>query len=195
MLVSVIHLHESAIGVHRSPPFWTFLPPPTPSRQIFYHLSHQGSRWWNSIQIKRSGNQEADGMGSQSEGADLSRRRWMSQPPREREFTFPLLFCPRCMRWGPPTKWGWIFFFATADLSFGLQDLWNFVAAHGIFSCGMQTLSCSMWALVPWPGIEPGPPVLRAWSLSHGTTREVSGERECTDSNISVIHRCPHRCP
>ena len=34
-------------------------------------------------------------------------------------------------------------------------------------------LSCSMWDLVPWPGIEPVPPPLGAWSLSHWTTREV----------------------
>ena len=27
--------------------------------------------------------------------------------------------------------------------------------------------------LVPWPGIEPGPPAFKAWSLSHWTTREV----------------------
>ena len=32
-----------------------------------------------------------------------------------------------------------------------------FVAACRIFHCSMQTLSCSMWDLVPWPGIEPGP--------------------------------------
>ena len=30
-----------------------------------------------------------------------------------------------------------------------------------------------MWDLVPWPGIEPGPPALGVWSLSHWTTREV----------------------
>ena len=46
-------------------------------------------------------------------------------------------------------------------------------AAHGIFSCGIQTLGCGMWDLVPWPGIEPGPPALGARSLSHWTTREV----------------------
>ena len=34
-------------------------------------------------------------------------------------------------------------------------------------------LSCSMWDLVPWPGIEPVPPPWGAWSLSHWTTREV----------------------
>ena len=34
-------------------------------------------------------------------------------------------------------------------------------------------LSCGMQDLVPWPGIESGPPALTAWSLSHWTTREV----------------------
>ena len=47
------------------------------------------------------------------------------------------------------------------------------VAAFGIFSCSIQTLSCSMWDLVPWPGIEPGPRALGVWNLSHWTTREV----------------------
>ena len=44
--------------------------------------------------------------------------------------------------------------------------------ARGIFPYGMLTLSCSMWDLVPWPGIEHGPPALGAWSLSHWPTRE-----------------------
>ena len=30
-----------------------------------------------------------------------------------------------------------------------------------------------MWVLVPWPGIEPGPPALGAWSHSHWTTKEI----------------------
>ena len=34
-------------------------------------------------------------------------------------------------------------------------------------------LSCGMRDLVPWPGIESGPPALGAQSLSHWTTREV----------------------
>ena len=38
-------------------------------------------------------------------------------------------------------------------------------------ACG--TFSCGKWDLFPWPGIEPGPPALGAWSLSHWTTREV----------------------
>ena len=56
-----------------------------------------------------------------------------------------------------------------------VADLWSsiFVVACGIFSCYMQILSCRMWDLVPWPGIEPKPPALGAWSLSPWTTREV----------------------
>ena len=37
----------------------------------------------------------------------------------------------------------------------------------------MLGLSCSMWDLVPCPGIEPRPPALGAWSLGHWSTREV----------------------
>ena len=47
------------------------------------------------------------------------------------------------------------------------------VSARKIFSCGMWTLSCSMWDLDLWPGIEPGPSALGALSLSHWTMREV----------------------
>ena len=47
-----------------------------------------------------------------------------------------------------------------------------FVAASRIFSFGAWTLSCPMWDLVPWPGIEPRPLALGAWSPSHWTTRE-----------------------
>ena len=41
-------------------------------------------------------------------------------------------------------------------------------------SCSIYRIfSCGMWDLVPWPGIEPGPPALGAWRLSHRTTRKV----------------------
>ena len=46
-------------------------------------------------------------------------------------------------------------------------------ALHGIFSCGMQTLSCSTWDLVPCPGMEPRCPTLGVWNLSHWTPIEV----------------------
>ena len=37
MLVSIIHQHESATGGHVSLPFWTSLPPPTPSHPLGCH--------------------------------------------------------------------------------------------------------------------------------------------------------------
>ena len=48
-----------------------------------------------------------------------------------------------------------------------------FVVTWRTFSCSMQTHSCGVWDLVPWPGTEPRPPALRAQSLSHWPTREV----------------------
>ena len=52
---------------------------------------------------------------------------------------------------------------AAPGLSCGTQDL----------PCSVRALSCGMWDLVPWPGMEPGPPALGARSLNHWTTREV----------------------
>ena len=37
----------------------------------------------------------------------------------------------------------------------------------------MPGLSCRMWDLVPWLGIEPGSPALEARSLNHWITREI----------------------
>ena len=41
--------------------------------------------------------------------------------------------------------------------------------------CSIQNhfFSCSMWDLVPSTGIEPGPPALGVWSLSHWTIKDV----------------------
>ena len=44
---------------------------------------------------------------------------------------------------------------------------WVLVEACGLLSCGMHAGSSSP------PAIEPGPPALGAWSLTHWTTREV----------------------
>ena len=38
----------------------------------------------------------------------------------------------------------------------------------------MQTLSCGIWDLAPWPGIKPSPPALGVRSFSHWTTREIA---------------------
>ena len=48
----------------------------------------------------------------------------------------------------------------------------SLVAACGLLCCGMRTLSWGMWDLVPWPGVEPRPPALGVWSLTHCATRE-----------------------
>ena len=52
---------------------------------------------------------------------------------------------------------------ASLGLSYGTQDL----------HCPMQALSGGIQDLAPRAGIEPGPPALGVWSLSHWTTREV----------------------
>ena len=44
---------------------------------------------------------------------------------------------------------------------------------QGLFVIACTLLSCGMWDLVPWPGIESRSPALAVWSLSHWTTRGV----------------------
>ena len=51
------------------------------------------------------------------------------------------------------------------------QNLFSW--SMGIFSCDMQTLSCSMWDLVPQLEIKPRTPALEVQSVSHWTTREI----------------------
>ena len=58
-------------------------------------------------------------------------------------------------------------YLAALGLSCGTWDL---------FSSGMWILEvvCGTWDLIPWAGLEPGPPLkLEAQSLHHWTTREV----------------------
>ena len=46
-------------------------------------------------------------------------------------------------------------------------EMWDLlVSALGIFSYRMRALTCIMWDLVPWPGIELRPPALEAWVLA-----------------------------
>ena len=55
----------------------------------------------------------------------------------------------------------------------------------------MGTLSCSLWELVPWLGIKPGPPAFGAWSLSQWTTRKSqswSWRGECVCGYGSLSH-------
>ena len=57
-----------------------------------------------------------------------------------------------------------------APLSFFLFYLFIWLSMAFI-AC--KIFSCSLWDLVLWPGIEPGPPTLGAQNLSHWTIRNV----------------------
>ena len=79
-----------------------------------------------------------------------------------------------------------VFIYLTAlGLCCGLWDL---------FSCGTQTLSWGLWDLVPWPGLEPGPPTLGAQNLSQWTTREVPSLFILMRVCIWVTQSCPTLC-
>ena len=88
--------------------------------------------------------------------------------------------------------------FSTRDLCCGMRGLLVaafgnlLVVACGIFSCGTWTLSCGMWDLVPWPGIEPGPPALGVQSLSHWTTREVPHQLFLFPKKCCIGTQHPH---
>ena len=58
---------------------------------------------------------------------------------------------------------------APLSIGFSRQEYWSGLPfpSPGIFSCGMQIISCGMWNLVPWPGIKPRAPALGAESLNH----------------------------
>ena len=73
----------------------------------------------------------------------------------------------------------WVMFFCCFACLIIKKNLFVFIQLHqvlvvacGILSCGVGILSCSMWDLVLWLGIQPGLQ-LGAWSHSCWTTREV----------------------
>ena len=59
------------------------------------------------------------------------------------------------------------------------------------------SLSCSMWDLVPWPGMEPGPLALGMQDLGHWTTREAPVETFKGESSVLlfVCVSSPHPSP
>ena len=52
-----------------------------------------------------------------------------------------------------------------------------FFLKHLFIYLAFPGLNCGMWELVPWPGIKPRTPELRAWSLCHWATREIPAGR------------------
>ena len=52
-------------------------------------------------------------------------------------------------------------------------NIYLFIWQYWVLVVACRIFSCSMWALLPWPGLRPSPPALEAQSLSHWTTREV----------------------
>ena len=51
--------------------------------------------------------------------------------------------------------------------------IYLFIWLHWVWVVTCEIFRCGVWDLVPWLGIEPGPPVLGVESLSRWTTREV----------------------
>ena len=79
-----------------------------------------------------------------------------------------------CANWYWLTKSSFLFcFLKNTYLFIWLHQV--LVAACRVFDlrCGLQTLRCGTWDLVPLSGIEPRPPALGSRSLSHWATREV----------------------
>ena len=75
-----------------------------------------------------------------------------------------------------------------------------FIAACRLFSCRRWTLGCGIWALVPWPGMEPGPPALGVWSPSHWASGQVpvvtcwcgyGGGHEATGNDCGSLSSVP----
>ena len=64
-------------------------------------------------------------------------------------------------------KWGPLFSFLILARS-SFFKLINLTTALGIFSRSIWTLTCGIWALVPWTGIEPRPPCIGSAVLAPG---------------------------
>ena len=71
-----------------------------------------------------------------------------------------------CVKWGVPPR---------MCLSLLSLFLWFFFVVVVIVFIYLAPLglSCSIWDLLSWSGIEARPPALGVWGLSHWTTREV----------------------
>jgi len=70
-----------------------------------------------------------------------------------------------CSRWGSKESDNWV--------TEQQQPLFYLLFFLIFIYLAVLGLSCSMWDLVPWPGIKPKPPALGAQSPSYWTSREV----------------------
>ena len=136
--------------------------------------------------------------------SDLRVMHWAKSLRHPKSWGILVAWCDRLSNWILPLEYC-IFFFKRLNLllhfKFYLFRLyWVFIVACQLFVIVLRLLllvvrvpGCSMWDLVPWPGIELRPPALGAWSLSHWTTREVpiSGFR---NQSLPRVLSCWRRC-
>ena len=54
-----------------------------------------------------------------------------------------------------------------------LRSTYLFIWLHWVLAAAHVIIGRGVWDLAPWPGMEPKPTALGAWSLSHCTTRDV----------------------
>lgn len=63
-------------------------------------------------------------------------------------------------------------FLAAPGLSCIIWNPWSLWQHAGSFSCHVQALICSVWDLVPQPGVKPRTSTLGVWRLNHRITRK-----------------------
>ena len=73
-----------------------------------------------------------------------------------------------------------VFFFVNVFIYFLFSSIWlRLVLVRHTVSLILvevcRIFDCGMWDPAPRPGIEPQPPALEAWSLSHWTIKDVLG--------------------
>ena len=82
------------------------------------------------------------------------------------------LCCSKNQNCLPLKKKKLLTYLTVQSVSCGTWDLQSSLGHVGLFF-HLSLISCYMWDLVPWPGIEPGTPLFGVWSLNHGTAGEV----------------------
>ena len=117
-------------------------------------------RWW------RTGNSGV----LQSMGSKRVGHNWVTEQQQQWQDQIPMQKTGNARRpsekWPPQRA-------LVADTGFFIFNFYLFIWLHWVFVATCRIFSCSMWVLVPQPGVEPKLPALGAQSLGHWTTREV----------------------